>query len=83
MWRVWKDSMKDQNSTRCVPYTTKSGLQIGANYNPPMQQLTREGEDIQALLLGLKPTLIERNAMPVYMVVLVIMLILLALMLRD
>lgn len=62
--------MKDKHYTRCVPYTTKSGLQIGIAYTPPAQQLTYEGEEIQSILLGTRPTVIQRNGMMVYAVVL-------------
>ena len=64
MWRVTrKRIMKDRHYTRCTPYTTKTGLQIGIAYTPPPQQLTREGEEIQSIMLGCRPTLIERNGM--------------------
>lgn len=62
--------MKDKHYTRCVPYTTKTGLQIGIAYTPPAQQLTYEGEEIQSILLGTRPTVIQRNGMMVYAVVL-------------
>ena len=56
-----KDIMKDKHYSRCVPYTTKTGLQIGIAYTPPAQQLTHEGEEIQSIMLGTRPTLIQRN----------------------
>lgn len=62
--------MKDKHYTRCVPYTTKTGLKIGSAYTPPAQQLTYEGEEIQSILLGTRPTVIQRNGMMVYAVVL-------------
>lgn len=65
-----KDIMKDKHYSRCVPYTTKTGLQIGIAYTPPAQQLTYEGEEIQSILLGTRPTVIQRNGMMVYAVVL-------------
>jgi len=37
-----------------VPYTTKSGLQIGIAYQPPVQPITHEGEIIQSALLGVR-----------------------------
>lgn len=37
-----------------VPYTTKSGLQIGIAYTPPAQQLTQDAEVIQSALLGVR-----------------------------
>ena len=57
MWRVTrKTEMKEQKrfkhiSTRPVPYTTKTGIQIGRFYEPPRQSLTAEGEFMQAVLL--------------------------------
>lgn len=65
-----KDIMKDKHYTRCVPYTTKTGLQIGIAYTPPAQQLTYEGEEIQSILLGTRPTILQRNGMMVYAVIL-------------
>lgn len=41
-------------SSRPVPYTTKTGIQIGRFYEPPRQQLTYEGEHMQGVLLGIK-----------------------------
>ena len=64
-----KDIMKDKHFTRCVPYTTKTGLQIGIAYTPPAQQLTQDGEMIQSVLLGTRPTVLQRNGMMVYAVV--------------
>ena len=64
-----KDIMKDKHYSRCVPYTTKTGLQIGIAYTPPVQQLTQDGEMIQSVLLGTRPTVIQRNGMMVYAVV--------------
>ena len=63
-----KDIMKDKHYSRCVPYTTKTGLQIGIAYTPPAQQLTQDGEMIQSVLLGTRPTVIQRNGMMVYAV---------------
>ena len=39
-------------STRPVPYTTKTGIQIGIAYQPKPQRLTQDGEFIQSVLLG-------------------------------
>jgi len=64
-----KDIMKDKHYSRCVPYTTKTGLQIGIVYTPPAQQLTYEGEEIQSILLGTRPTVLQRNGMMVYAVI--------------
>ena len=60
MWRVTRKlKMTEQKrfkhiSTRPVPYTTKTGVQIGRFYEPPRQQMTYEGEHIQSVLLGIK-----------------------------
>jgi len=40
MWRVTRKQIMKDKFTRCVPYTTKSGLQIGIAYTPTAQQLT-------------------------------------------
>lgn len=70
--------MKDKHFTRCVPYTTKTGIQIGIAYTPPAQQLTREGEEIQGILLGQKPSFVERDGMIWYAVVVAAVFIFLA-----
>ncbi len=64
-----KDIMKDMRSTRCVPYTTKSGLQIGSAYTPPPQQLTYEGEEIQSVMLGYRTPVMQRKGLMIYAVV--------------
>ena len=58
--------MKDKHYTRCTPYTTKTGLQIGIAYTPPAQQLTYEGEEIQSVLLGSRTPVMERRGLMVY-----------------
>lgn len=73
-----KDIMKDKHYSRCVPYTTKTGLQIGIAYTPPAQQLTYEGEEIQSILLGARPSVLQRNGMMVYTVVLAAVFVFLA-----
>jgi hypothetical protein len=73
-----KDIMKDKHYTRCVPYTTKTGLQIGIAYTPPVQRLTREGEEIQSVLLGIRTPVMERSGMMVYAVVIFAVFMLLA-----
>lgn len=73
-----KDIMKDKHYSRCVPYTTKTGLQIGIAYTPPAQQLTQDGEMIQSVLLGTRPSVIQRNGMMVYAVVIFAVFMLLA-----
>lgn len=64
-----KDIMKDKHYSRCVPYTTKTGLQIGIAYTPPAQQLTYEGEEIQSILLGTRPSILQRKGLVIYAVV--------------
>jgi hypothetical protein len=58
--------MKDKHFSRCTPYTTKTGLQIGIAYTPPPQQLTYEGEEIQSVLLGSRTPVMERRGLMVY-----------------
>ena len=70
-----KDTMKDKHSNRFVPYTTKSGLQIGIAYTKPPQKLTREGEEIQSIMLGARPSIIERNGMIWYATLLAVLFI--------
>lgn len=73
-----KETMKDRHYTRCVPYTTKTGIQIGIAYTPPAQQLTPEGEEIQSIMLGCRPTLVERNGMIWYAAFLAVVFIVVA-----
>lgn len=70
--------MKDNHYPRCVPYTTKTGIQIGIAYTPPPQQLTREGEEIQGILLGQKPSFVEREGMIWYAAFLAVVFIVIA-----
>lgn len=40
---------------KALPYTTKSGLQIGSRYEPPrFNDMTAEDEHWQGVLLGVK-----------------------------
>ena len=73
-----KDIMKVKHFPRCVPYTTKTGIKIGSAYTPPVQQLTQDGEVIQSILLGTRPSVIERNGMMLYAAVLAAVFIVLA-----
>lgn len=73
-----KEIMKDNHYPRCVPYTTKTGIQIGIAYTPPPQQLTREGEEIQGILLGQKPSFVEREGMIWYAAFLAVVFIVIA-----
>lgn len=79
MWRVTrKQIMKDNHFSRCTPYTTKTGLQIGIAYTQPPQQLTYEGEEIQSILLGQRTPVMERKGMMVYAVVVAAVFVVLA-----
>jgi hypothetical protein len=66
---IMKDIMKDKHYTRCTPYTTKTGLQIGIAYTPPAQQLTYEGEEIQSIMLGYRTPVMQRKGLMIYAVV--------------
>jgi hypothetical protein len=70
MWRVTrKQIMKASNFSQCVPYTTKTGLQIGIAYTPPPQQLTQDAEIIQSVLLGQPTPVMQRKGLMVYAVI--------------
>lgn len=80
MWRVTrKTEMTEQKrfkhiSTRPVPYTTKTGIQIGRFYEPPRQQLTPEGEFMQSVLLKDRYSAfprLEKVGMALYMVAMI------------
>lgn len=61
-------------STRPVPYTTKTGIQIGRFYEPPRQQLTPEGEFMQSVLLKDRYSAFprfEKIGMALYMVAMI------------
>ena len=77
-----KDIMKDENVKRAVPYTTKSGLQIGCAYTPPPQQLTREGEQVQAALLGYRSAAFERSSLMAYITVVLLVITFLMLVIK-
>ena len=51
---------------KSVPYTTKTGVQIGIAYQPPLQQITQEGEIIQSVLLGKRSIHFVSNGMMWY-----------------
>jgi hypothetical protein len=47
-----------------VPYTTKSGLQIGCNYTPPARYYTSyDAELLQSALLGIEPKYSQRKVL--------------------
>jgi hypothetical protein len=83
MWRVTrKQIMKDKHFSRCTPYTTKTGLQIGIAYTPPLQQLTHEGEEIQSILLGRRTPIMERRGLMAYAVIVAAVFMLLAVVIK-
>ena len=68
-------------SSRPVPYTTKTGIQIGRFYEPPRQQLTYEGEHIQGVLLGNRDTVYpdrEKVFLTAYMIALIALVVIIA-----
>ena len=47
-----------------LPYTTKSGLQIGCMYTPPQRNyMSQDAERIQMALLGIEPEYSERRVL--------------------
>ena len=45
-----------------LPYTTKSGLQIGCMYTPPPRNyMSQDAERIQMALLGIEPEFSQRR----------------------
>ena len=47
-----------------LPYTTKSGLQIGCNYTPPQRNyMSADAELLQSALLGIEPEFSERKVL--------------------
>ena len=47
-----------------LPYTTKSGLQIGCMYTPPPRNyMSADAERIQMALLGIEPEMSERRVL--------------------
>ena len=88
MWRVTRKVIMEQRkkfthvSSRPVPYTTKTGIQIGRFYEVPRQKLTPEGEYMQGILLGDKRTLFPERykfALGAYMVAYITVITLIAL----
>jgi len=74
--------MKDKHFSRCTPYTTKTGLQIGIAYTPPVQQLTQDGEVIQSVLLGKPTPVMQRRGLMVYAVIVAAVFIFLAVVIK-
>jgi hypothetical protein len=75
--------MKDKHFSRCTPYTTKTGLQIGIAYTPPAQQLTYEGEEIQSVLLGSRTPVMERRGLMVYAAIVAVVFAVIAVMVNK
>jgi len=47
-----------------LPYTTKSGLQIGCKYTPPPRYISsHDAELLQAALLGIEPQFSQRRVL--------------------
>jgi hypothetical protein len=45
-----------------LPYTTKTGLQIGCNYTPPQRNyMSADAELLQSALLGIEPEFSQRR----------------------
>jgi hypothetical protein len=83
MWRVTrKQIMKANNFTQCVPYTTKTGLQIGIAYTPPPQQLTQDAEIHQSVLLGQPTPVMQRKGLMVYAVIVFAVFLILAVVIK-
>jgi len=84
MWRVTrKFKMTDRKEYQHVssiplPYTTKTGVQIGIAYQRPPQQLTYDGEIIQSALLGVRSFRFMSSGSIWYYTCLVILFIILA-----
>ena len=62
---VYADSAVMENQMdRPLPYTTKSGLQIGCNYTPPSRDyMSADAEFRQAALLGDEATVSQRRVL--------------------
>ena len=83
MWRVTrKQIMKANNFHKGVPYTTKTGIQIGIAYTPPPQQITHDGEIIQSALLGQPTPVMQRKGLMVYAVIVFAMFLVLAVVIK-
>jgi hypothetical protein len=60
---VYADTaVKENQLEKQLPYTTKSGLQIGCNYTPPQRNyMSADAERIQMALLGIEPEFSQRR----------------------
>jgi hypothetical protein len=55
-----------------LPYTTRTGLRIGAYYTPPKQvRMSHDDEFWQGILLGIKP----KSSLPLIMYVIALILL--------
>ena len=62
---VYADTaVKENQLEKQLPYTTKSGLQIGCNYTPPQRNyMSADAELLQMALLGIEPEFSERRVL--------------------
>ena len=60
---VYADTaVKENQMEKQLPYTTKSGLQIGCNYTPPQHNyMSADAELLQSALLGIEPEFSQRR----------------------
>ena len=59
--------MKAHINCSLIPYTTKTGIQIGIYYQPPLRRIEHDEEIIQSILLGgQKPKLAAFNSIRFY-----------------
>jgi hypothetical protein len=60
---VYADTaVKENQLEKQLPYTTKSGLQIGCNYTPPQRNyMSADAELLQSALLGIEPEFSQRR----------------------
>jgi hypothetical protein len=60
---VYADTaVKESQLEKQLPYTTKSGLQIGCNYTPPQRNhMSADAELLQMALLGIEPEFSQRR----------------------
>lgn len=60
---VYADTaVKENQLNKQLPYTTKSGLQIGCNYIPPQHNyMSADAELLQSALLGIEPEFSQRR----------------------
>ena len=60
---VYADTaVKENQLEKQLPYTTKSGLQIGCNYTPPQRNhMSADAELLQMALLNIEPEFSQRR----------------------